>query len=101
MKYVEIYLPYFKQGDDFQGYFDNTGNAIDACKCHAQALRHGAEQLEHIASVLADHADDAIEVEGQTHMIWMHLPDNVADILIGQGLAQEDTIYDELNDVDE
>lgn len=94
MKRAEINLPYFKQGDDFAHYLEESGgNAKQALEAHAQLLTAATEQLISVLRVLRSHSEspeEPIEIAGDVHWIRISGPDLVIDDLIAQGLVWHD-----------
>jgi Pyruvate/2-oxoacid:ferredoxin oxidoreductase delta subunit len=87
---ISIDLPYFKKGDDLQHHLENTSSLPEAFRQHAKMLSCAVEQLNTIANVLEKHSDQEIEVNADTHMIWIYCPEEVAEVLVKQELGSYD-----------
>ncbi len=79
MKYADIQLPYFKQGDDLGHHLSKNSNVEEALEAHAQQLEYAAELLRKIKEMIAG---QGVTIEADTHMIQVSGPDEIIDALI-------------------
>lgn len=87
-QYVEVNLPYFKQGDDLGWALENSTTAQEAFLKHAEMLREAADKLTTIAKYLEEVEKE--NVYADTHHIGMTLPDDLATLLIDKELVEPD-----------
>lgn len=88
-KYVNLWLNYFKQGDDMYCCLENTDTLQEAFTSHAELMRSVAMHLEEVASYLKGH-EDKIEIHADTHHIGIELPTDLANLLIEKELVHYD-----------
>jgi uncharacterized protein YciI len=100
-KHAEIHLPYFKQGDDL-GHFltQNKNDPSAAMKDHASMLKYAAKQLEQVAEYLDEH-NIKLNVQADTHCIFIDGPTAAIDELIKMDLASPDPFEDEEEEFDD
>ncbi|QDV69022.1 hypothetical protein Poly24_27360 [Rosistilla carotiformis] len=79
MKYADIHLPYFKQGDDLGHHLKHCATVEDALEAHAQQLDYAAEILRKVRSMIAG---QGVTLEADTHMIMASGPDEIIEALI-------------------
>lgn len=84
MKYLEIHLPYFKQGDDLNCCLDSEKTKREAFFAHAEMLNYAASQLKKIGELI----DETVEVDADTHHIGINCSDEIAEKLISLELAE-------------
>jgi len=89
---VEPNLGYFKRGDDFGSCLESTkGDVVEALRLHSEGLKEDAQTLSKIADALEGISATAF---GDTHVITIDMPENVANKLLEDGLAHKD-IFEE------
>lgn len=82
--YVEVWLPYFKQGDDLANCLDITNTPTQAMNRHAKMLRDSAKVLENIGARIYG---AEVKIDAETHFIGMTLTKDLAQSLIDTGLV--------------
>ena len=87
MRAVEMYIPYFKSGDDLAGHLEQHKDPVKALRAWADQLEAGAKAIREIAK----HFEGGrIEIQADTHMvIFDDVDDVIADKLIAKDLVQE------------
>lgn len=98
MKSAEIWMGYFKQGDDFATHLEeNKDNPIESFKSYWVQISGVLNQIEEITDILKKHEDDLAEIsmDADTHMISISGPDKLIDELVKKELAQEMEFEDE------
>lgn len=96
MKYADVHLPYFKQGDDLSHHLSKCSNVEEALEAHAQQLEYAATLLRKIKEMVAG---QGVSVDADTHMIQVSGPDEIIDALIDAKYASRQ--YDEEDEYDE
>ncbi len=96
-RYVNIYLPYFKQGDDFHCSQEGTKSPIEAFRNHANQMGIVKQRLHAVADFLDEYSDrmDEIKVNGDTHSIMMEAPADIADEMVRRELGDIDEFMEE------
>ena len=96
MKNLNIHLGYWKQGSDLDNFIKGK-NYPEAFSNHAASLQDVVKHLAQIAEVLRKnhHRMQDIDVQADTHMIFMRCPDDIADEMIEKNLAVLDEFEDE------
>lgn len=96
MKYAEIHLPYFKQGDDLNHHLSQCSTVEEALEAHAQQLEYAAAILRKVKEIVAG---QGVKIDADTHMIQVSGKDAIIEALIdGQYASRsfgEDEEYDE------
>jgi hypothetical protein len=82
--YVEVWLPYFKQGDDLANYLNDCETPTEAMNQHAEMLRQSALQLDNIAALIAGKNS---EIYANTHHISLITDNETAKALVEANLA--------------
>jgi len=86
MRTVEIYLPYFKKGDDLNHALTYTkGDNKKALKAHAENLIAAAEILMELSEIV----DQSCEIQADTHYIGITAVDEIIDKIIDADLGVE------------
>ena len=87
MRSVEMYIPYFKSGDDLAEHLGQHKDPVKALRAWAAQLEAGAKAIREIAK----HFEGSrIEIQADTHMvIFDDVDDVIADKLIAKNLVQE------------
>ena len=93
MKYAELHLPYFKQGDDLSHHLSQTSTVEEALEAHASQLEYAAEILRKVKGMIAD---QGVTIDADTHMIAISGPDEVIEALIDAKYAHRP--FDEEDD---
>jgi hypothetical protein len=79
----EIWLPYFKQGDDLgQSLENNNGDILLGLREDAERLSAAAEQLKDIANVLEKHDLTNVSIYADTHHIGIDAPKEILEELL-------------------
>ncbi len=81
-----IHLPYYKQGDDLGHFLSNSETVNEALRSHADMLVGAAEMLRQIAEVIGT---EDVDIDADTHMIYIAGPKKVIDSLKRAGLAEK------------
>lgn len=101
-KYAQIWLPYFKQGDDLAGHLEgHKENPVAAFRAHAEQMKKVSDILNEIAQTLSQYPNTKIDVNAGTHHISILGPEEVITALIEKDLAQDfedDEDFDEENE---
>lgn len=99
MKYAEIHLPYFKQGDDLNHHLLQCSTVEEALEAHAQQLEYAAGILRKVKEMVAG---QSVTFDADTHMIQVSGQDAIIEALIDAKYASrpfgEDEEYDEDED---
>lgn len=99
MKYAEIHLPYFKQGDDLNHHLSQCSTVEEALEAHAQQLEYAAVILRKVKEMVAG---QGVKFDADTHMIQVSGQDAIIEALIDAKYASrsfgEDEEYDEDED---
>ena len=82
----EIWLPYFKQGDDLSEALENSKTNEEALEAHAQRLDDAAKILRKIKEEIKG---QDVEIDAGTHMITITAPGKLIDKLVSLDLASE------------
>lgn len=93
--YVEVWLPYFKQGDDLAHCLDVTNTPTEAMNKHAEMLRVAAEVLENVGALIYGHE---VKVDADTHLIGLSLSKDLSQTLVDAKLAHVPEYLDEIED---
>jgi len=102
MKYAEIHLPYFKQGDDLNHHLSQCSTVEEALEAHAQQLECAAAILRKVKEIVAG---QAVKFDADTHMIQVSGQDAIIEALIDAKYAfgpfgEEDEEYEDDEDDD-
>lgn len=91
MKTYTLCLPVYKQGDDFASHIEaNNGHPAQSFIDLSDQYKSAAEICQAIASNISISDNlDAIEVNGDTHTIWVTVPDEFAPQLVRDGILIE------------
>jgi hypothetical protein len=99
VKYADIHLPYFKQGDDLAHHLSQCATVEEALEAHAQQLEFAAEILRNVKQMVAG---QNVRFDADTHMIHVSGPDAIIDALIdakyGSRPFDEEDEYEEFDD---
>jgi hypothetical protein len=98
MRQYSLFLPVFKQGDDFASHVEaNNGHPVKSFLDFAERYKSAAEICQTLANRLSNLVNiDDIEVSGDTHSIWLNLPEEIANPLVKESiLVEEDFTEDE------
>ncbi len=103
MKYADVHLPYFKQGDDLRHHLSQCATVEEALEAHAQQLEYAAELLRKVRQMIAG---QGVTIDADTHMIQVSGPDQIIEALIDAKYAsrqwdEEDEDDDDEDDGDE
>jgi hypothetical protein len=102
MKYADIHLPYYKQGDDLSHHLSQCGTLDEALEAHARQLEYAAEILRKVKTMIAG---QDVKCDADTHMIQVSGPDSIIDALIDANYASrpfdEDDEHEEGEDADD
>ncbi len=94
-KNCTIFLPYFKQGDDLGYHLQNSSSLSEALENHAKQMDTVAQVLRQVESVIRN--EPSVEIQADTHMIFLTGPTELVDVLVKEELAS----YDEFEDDEE
>lgn len=99
-KYVFLYMPYYKQGDDLHFFLEKAeGDVSTALRMYAEMLNDASNLIDNINNRLEEYdATDKVEIEADTHMIMISGPANILQKLVDEGLVQEDPFADEYDE---
>lgn len=98
MKNSEVSLGYFKKGDDMHFCLEETkGNVVEALRMHSAMLTGDAKTLSDLADAL-EKSGEEVEMQADTHMIYLTGSDGLIDELITKELVVEDPFEDEEDD---
>jgi hypothetical protein len=95
MKYADLHLPYFKQGDDLDHFVRTCATPREALEAHARMLECAAAVLRKVKDIAAGHE---IKIEADVHFIRVEGPDDVIDALIAAELVEKSIFDDEEED---
>lgn len=98
MKYAEIHLPYFKQGDDLHHHLEQCSTVEEALEAHAIQLEYAAEILRKVKELVAGRA---VKIDADTHMIQVSGNDAIIEALIDAKYASRSVFDDEEFDDEE
>lgn len=84
MSTAEIYLPYYKQGDDMANHLASSNSVAEALEAHATRMEAVANQLRAIEKLVVG---QPVKIDASTHFIGISGPDEVIDKLIAGRLA--------------
>lgn len=99
--YCEIWLPYFKQGDDLGWHLrpdKETGQVNTACEAfqlHSQQMQHVSDILQNISNILRKYPVDGVSAEGDTHHIHVEGPPELIQELVKEELGNIPEWHDE------
>lgn len=107
IKNADIYLGYFKPGDDFgsiknhlsKNKDDSSNNInVEALRQHAQMLVESAQQLTYIADIVENcEMIDQVDIDGDCHCIFISGPTGLIDMLVEKDLVSTE-IFDQLEE---
>jgi len=89
--YVEVCLPYYKQGDDLAHCLEGA-TPYEALLKHADMMNDTKNILLQIAEVIKE---DNIEIEADTHHIGLTVSEAIANLLVEKELAYVSEYLDE------
>lgn len=97
MKTVDIWLPYFKQGDDLGHCLDYfKGDIPAALEADASNLKAAAQTLLRIKEIIEEtDTTDQVSIYADTHHIDLTGPDDVIQCLINEGIGEEPEYWEE------
>ena len=95
---AEFYLPYWKQGDDFNHYLENHKNVVDALEAHARDMDFAAAKLRELRAEVAGHD---VHMLGCVHHIELDGDDDLIKRLAKKQLVQLCPVYDDGDDEEE
>lgn len=98
MKYADIHLPYFKQGDDLSHHLRQCETVEAALESHAQQLECAAAILRKVRDLIAG---QGVKIEADTHMIMASGPDEVIESLIDAKYASKPWSEEDENEDDD
>lgn len=90
-KYYDLWLPYFKQGDDISHFFEQNKKKFSEPKeVSKQSFIEHAELLEHTANILrkvAEYTDQGLLLEdAMTHHIGVSCPEELGEVLVKENI---------------
>lgn len=96
MRYYNLFLPVYKQGDDLASCLDdNKGDPVKGFLDLAEQYNSAAQICREVADVLA--LSKTTHVQADTHFIGLELDPIIAEPLVEKGLLREDE-EEELDD---
>jgi hypothetical protein len=97
METYDLFLPVFKQGDDFQHHVtENNGDPIASFKALAEQYKSAAEICELIANTFTKSKSlKNVEVSGCTHCIWITANEKIVTSLLKEGILSKQECYEE------
>ena len=95
-KYYELWLPYFKQGDDLHSQWKprdgKERTSKEAFLAHASLLEAAASQLKKVA----EHTGRGLRIiDADTHYIGVECPEDLGEVLVKEGLLSPEPFEDE------
>lgn len=96
MKYADIHLPYFKQGDDLHHHLSQCATVEEALEAHARQLEYAADMLRKVKEMISG---QGVTIHADTHMIQVSGEDAIIEALIDAKYASRP--FDEEDDYDE
>ena len=89
MKDAQIFLPYFKQGDDLgQALLSSEGDILKALEDHSNCLQSASAMLMSIREEIEKYGVEEVEIDGDTHCIFISGPDDLIDLLVEKELVE-------------
>lgn len=85
MTTAEFTLPYFKQGDDLSFHLEQSADVGEALERHAESMDAAAKKLRELKEALAGRN---VEIDPDTHMIFIHADEDVIGLLVERGLVE-------------
>lgn len=95
-KHYDLFLPYFKQGDDLNNAIGSLGLSLDnpltaedsarSFVCHAESLEVAASMLRQMASKAVEH--DITIANADVHFIQIECDSEIGAHLVEEGLLQ-------------
>lgn len=98
--YAEIWLAYFKQGDDLASHLEDNAPA-DAFREHATRMKAVSEHLDAIADEVMMYNQEDIKVEADTHHIGISGPEALITTLLEKELADYPDYIEEIYEEEE
>ncbi|KYF68697.1 hypothetical protein [Sorangium cellulosum] len=98
MKWAELHLPYFKQGDDLAHWLRKTRQPVAALEAHAEQLDWSAARLRQVKEAIVG---QKVQIDADTHVICISGPDGLIDGMVRSGLLEftsDDDADDEPDD---
>lgn len=97
MKTYSLFLPVFKQGDDFASCVEaNNGHPIKSFLDLSEQYKAAAEICQTVATTLSQAENiDNIEVGGDTHSIYVIVSEEIASSLVRDAILVEEEFSDE------
>ena len=97
MKYYSLFLPIFKQGDDFAGCCEsNNGHPVKSFLELSEQYKSAAEICERIAKTFSISSNlDEVEVGGCTHHIYVNAPEEIVSSLVRDAILIEEDISED------
>ena len=96
---AQIWLGYFKQGDDLHQNMVNDANGtmdvVSTLQNHQQQMQHVTKHLAEIANVIKSYPDAYIDLYGDTHFIGISGDYRIIKDLVNKELAQLDYFWDD------
>lgn len=97
-KSVWLNFGYFKHGDELVGHWDDCKDHTEALRRHAEVLRDYADYCDELSTALRDFTPSQITLDGGAHMVYLHGPSSVCDMLIEKELATKDEFDEDEGD---
>jgi len=100
-KFVEIWLPMFKQGDDLAHHLEHSSSPAEAFEGHAAQMVVVSNQLRAIAAAIREtetNSTGLVDVEAGTHFIGLTGPNHLISRLLKEELAHESEWEDDEED---
>ena len=85
MRSAQLWLSYFKQGDDLAACLEEAGSLAEALELHALRLDESAKQLRDFRDSLPE---AVVNVFADTHVITVDGPDGWVEQQISAGVLQ-------------
>ncbi len=90
---MTLHVPYFKQGDDLAHHLEkNKENVLDSLEDYWIQISSAAQTIHKTREIIKKHEKSLkdVNIDAQTHMIWIDGPNKIIDELIKEGLGEED-----------
>ena len=84
MKTVNVFLGYFKQGDDLRQFLEEGTSPEESLMMHRELLLESINRLERILDMIRG---EDVEINADTHHIGITCEDEVADQIVRAGIG--------------
>jgi len=86
--YAEIWLSYYKQGDDFGQHAETAETLAEAFEDHSEQMANVSVKLHEISEIVSKYPEEEITAAGDGRLISIEGPEELITELIEANLAE-------------